>query len=113
MRPKIAPEAPTVTANAELNQSAPAESGEPGDEVDEEESRRAECLLDDRAEPVERQHVEQQVEDAAVEEHRTHESPPVAVRDRRTLQSPLAEELPAGKVDPTALSRRDDVDERR
>ena len=29
MRPKIAPEAPTVTANAELNQSAPAEPASP------------------------------------------------------------------------------------
>ena len=29
MRPKIAPEAPTVTANAELNQSAPADPASP------------------------------------------------------------------------------------
>ena len=29
MSPKIAPDAPTVTANAELNQSAPAEPARP------------------------------------------------------------------------------------
>ena len=106
MRPKIAPEAPTVTANAELNQSAPAEPGEPRDEVDEQESRRPESLLDDRPEPVEREHVEGEMEDAAVQEHGVasrHQSPSETAS---ALQGPVVEQLAAGKVDAASLRRR-------
>ena len=102
MRPKIAPEAPTVTANAELRPERSGRAGESRDEVDEQEARRAERLLDDRAQPVEREHVEREVEDAPVEEHRRDEPVPVAVRDRcRTVQSPLSKKtLPPGLLMP-------------
>ena len=86
-------------------------AGEARDEVDEQEARRPERLLDDRAEPVEGEHVEGEVEQAAVQEHRRHEAPPVAVRDGGSLERPVREELPAGEIDPAALRRRDHVDD--
>ena len=68
----------------------------PGDEVEREEAPAPERLLDDAAEPVEREHVEGEVEQARVEEHRRHEPVPLAVEvDRGADERAVEEQLPA------------------
>jgi len=85
---------------------------EPGDEVHEQEAPGAEGLLHDRAEPVEGQHVERDVQDPRVEEHRGDEAVPVAVQvDRRPDQGTVLEDLPARGVEARALVDGDEVDE--
>ena len=87
-------------------------AGEPRDEVHEEEAPGAERLLDDRPEPVEREHVERDVQHARVEEHRGDEPVPLAVQvDRRPDQRTVLEDLPARRVQAGALVDRDEVDE--
>ena len=113
MIPKIAPDAPTVDCDCGLlSEQRAGRAGEARDEVDEQEPRRAERLLDDGAEPVERQHVEREVEEARVEEHRRHEPVPVARprRPRRRARQ-LVEQLAARRADAGALVDRDEVDE--
>ena len=111
--PKIAPDAPT-TGERRLQQRAGG-SGEAGDEVEPDVARASEVLLDRRADPPERVHVEADVEQGAVQEHRGDEPLPVSVRDRRPVEQRADVESldctrPARVVEPAALHGGDEVD---
>ena len=85
--PKIAPDAPTVTAVGVDDQRAGG-ARKPRDEVEREVAKVTEVALDRRAEPAEREHVQADVEEvpwrnAAVISR--HQSP---LRDRRAEQQP-------------------------
>ena len=111
MRPKIAPDAPTVTANAELNQSAPAEPASPETTYTRMNRGVPSASSMIRAEPEEREHVEREMDQAAVQEHRRHEPPPLTGRDDGALQRPVREELSPREVQPASLRRGDHVDD--
>jgi hypothetical protein len=85
-------------------------SGQPGDDVDEQEAAPPERLLDGRADEPEEVHVERDVQDACVQEGAGDQAPPVAVRDRRAEEYPLREQRPAGRVEPLPCAAGDDVD---
>ena len=73
-------------------------AGDAGDEVDEQEAPRAERPLDDRAAPVEDEHVQGDVEQARVQEHRGDEPVPLVLRvDLRADERALLEQLAAGQ----------------
>jgi len=110
--PEDRPGRPDRHCERAREQQCPRGAREPRDEVHEEEPPRAERLLDDRPEPVEREHVERDVQHARVEEHRGDEAVPLAVHvDRRADQRPVLEDLAAGRVETCALGDRDEVDE--
>ena len=79
---------------------------EPGDEVEGEEAGAAEVLLDRRAEPPQREHVEADVDEVRVQEHRRDQPPPVAVRDLGAEEPQLRVEAAAGVVDARRPARR-------
>jgi hypothetical protein len=89
----------------------PGRSSKARDDVDEQEARTAQEHLDRCAEPPQREHVEDQVEDVRVQERRGDQSPPVPVGHERAEEQPLREDLPTGVVDPRALYDGDDVNE--
>ena len=101
--PKIAPDAPTVTLGRLQERARRAR--ETGDEVEADEARPAEVLLDRCAEPPEREHVEPDVEEVRVEERRGDEAPPAAVGDLRTVEPEFCVETAAGTVEAAVLVR--------
>ena len=74
-------------------------TGEARDEIDEQEPRAAEVLLDRRADPVEEEHVEAEVDGTVVQERGRDQPPPVAVCNQRAEQRSLLEDLAADPVD--------------
>ena len=68
IRPKIAPLAPTVTSVWVRRQQRAERAGQQRHEVDGDEAERSDRGLDQRAEDVEGEHVQQQVEGAGVQE---------------------------------------------
>ena len=78
--PKIAPDAPTVGTYRAPEERA-CRAGHAGAEVQEQELPAADLDLEDRADVVERVHVQREVEVAAVQEHRRDHPPPLVVRD--------------------------------
>ena len=96
--PKIAPEAPTVSC-VRVSSSAPKRAGEQRDEVDRREPGRADRRLEQRAEDVEGEHVEGEVDQAGVQEAAGDDPVPLAAGDDRAEErrsrrsaSPLAVE---------------------
>ena len=83
---------------------------EPRDEVEKQEACRAEIVLDGPADHPEREHVEGEVQQIAVEEHRRDQAPPVAVVDERPVHDPLHVERATGAVEPVPLHDGDQVD---
>ena len=78
-------------------------AGDAGDEVDQQEAPGAERALDDRAAPVEDDHVQRDVEQARVQEHRGDESIPLVLRvDLRPDERAFREQLAAGLADAAA-----------
>jgi hypothetical protein len=111
MIPKIAPRRPTVTASGPVSRRAPAEPARPETKYTRG-SARCRAPAPRPSEPVEREHVERDVQHAGVEEHRGDEAVPLAVQvDRRSDQRAVLEDLPARRVQTCALVDRDEVDE--
>ena len=55
--------------------------GEPAAQVEREETALSECLLDERAEKVQREHVQRQVDESRVQEHARQQEPHLATGD--------------------------------
>ena len=98
IRPKIAPLAPTVTSVGSEQQRA-EQAGEQGREVDAEKAGRADRGLDQRAEDVEGEHVQQQVEGAGVQERAADDAPDLtALGDHRARALNAADAAVADRV---------------
>ena len=98
-RPKTAPEAPTVAASGESS-SAPNEPGEQRREVQRGEAHGAERRLEQLAEEVDADHVEEQVDRVGVQEAAGDEPPPLAVVDERAEQDAVVVDLAAARPRP-------------
>jgi hypothetical protein len=85
-------------------------AGETRHEVETDEAQPAEVVLDGRAEPPQREHVERDVDDVRVQERGRDQPPPVSRGDQRPEERPLVEERAARIVQAVALDRRDEVD---
>ena len=75
----MAPEAPTVTAFG-LEEQRTRRAGEPGNDVEREEASAPDRLLDRCADDPEHEHVQPEVNEAAVQERRREQSPPLTFR---------------------------------
>ena len=111
--PKSAPDAPTVGVASDVpnssyfpKRSAPA--APPGSRgVDEREAPAPDRLLDRRADPPEKEHVEPEVEAARMQERGRDEPPPLALRDADEVpildadadQGALVEDLAARRAE--------------
>src|SRR5207244_4924873 len=84
-------------------------AGQAGDEVEKQEPAGADPPFEQRAEPVEAEHVEEQVERSVVEEGGGHEPPPVALRDEGRVQKALVVDRAVDAVDATTLRQLRDV----
>ena len=82
--PKIAPDAPTVTAFG-FAIRAPGGAREAGDEVEQEVPHGSEPVLERPADPPERQHVHAEVDRAVVEERRGEQAPPLTLGEADEL----------------------------
>ncbi len=92
--PNTAPDAPTVLVSGSVRSSAPNEPLRSDDEVDQPEAQPPDGRLQQPAEDVEDEHVEEEVEQPGVKEAAGHEPPPLAVGHRRALERALAHEGP-------------------
>ena len=79
--PKIAPEAPTVGWPSGVATTISVDPPRPGDEVQENELDATQKRFDEAADHVQRPHVEQQVDDAPVQEHDADHAPVLVVDD--------------------------------
>ena len=97
--PNTAPDAPTVGVSGRHEKRA-GRARERGRDVEAEEAPVTEVALEDAAEPPEREHVEDEVEQPCVEERAGAEPPPFARRDEWPEEGSLLVSVPPMSLDP-------------
>ena len=113
--PKMAPDAPTVTAFG-LEEQRTRRAGEPGNDVERQEASPPDRLLDRDADDPEHEHVHPEVDEAAVQERRSDQTPPLAVGEpagerRADVEGAFLEERARDPVESRALREVEEEDE--